>query len=442
VSRADARGSADTLSSDPPAMDQDALCRKIHYVLTCDSEDEVIGQSTMTPSSCGSYEAMFDARWDLQHNGWGVADVSDDLDDPSEVDEWRYDIEDEFDFDPDRVAEAIRRGAGEQELTEVIQEAMAGALEERLTGNLLVSNDALPIAVTSGTRLMIPGAEPNNDACEGSVSRVTGELGGLMTPTAPSGSETPSADAATSQGEAALDQEELQLRLEKAVAARRCSSFVPRLSKLPQLADAVRAENAKHRRSFVQAAALVENADLGKEPVRNVRRSLASARTIRRQSLLKAAAIIETAAVSDEPEATSTTALQDIDKQLRLVHRAMLSARKGHRLSVVKAVDLAAQGHPRAKKTMEPLPCQRLTHDRVLQAVSAAYARHKALGPKAGAPPAWRALMHMRRVEGRQPFFVHCGPSLQRNQEPLQRGRGGTNSKRGGQTVSAAFGGS
>mmetsp|Transcript_56074 Transcript_56074/g.111443 ORF Transcript_56074/g.111443 Transcript_56074/m.111443 type:complete len:605 (-) Transcript_56074:161-1975(-) len=497
VSPACAGESADTLLGEPAAVDQvavytgdgetdeDDLCREVHFMLTCDSEDEVDGQTTMTPNSCCSLEAMFDSRWDLQQNGLSVADVTDDLDDPSEADEWRYDIEDEFDFDPDRVAEAIRRGADEQELTKVIQEAMAGALEDRLTGNILLSQDARATAATSGNRLMVPGAEPNNDSCEGSTSRVTGELGGLMTPTAPSGSETPSADAAASHAAAALDGEELQLRLQKAAAARtrRCPSFVPRLSKLPQLADAVRAQTARHRQSFARADALVENADLEEKSARHVRRSLASARSVRRQSLLKAAAILETATTTDVPEAANPTAAQDVDKQLRLVHRAMLSARESHRLSVVKAVDLAAQGHGRlAVETTEPtapLPGQHLAQDRVTKVVSAAYARHKASGPKNGAPPAWTALMHMQKVEGRQPHFVHCGPKRdkakkraqkwvvkvpaassagdnhdgaaaaqtgdgngKRREEQQRRGRGGTSSKRGGQAISASFGGS
>jgi len=461
VGPADASGSAHTHEpltveqEDGVQIDNDALCRKIHFVLACDSEDEVDGQTTMTPNSCGSYEAMFDSRWDLQHSGWGVADVTDDLDDSSsEVDEWRYDIEDEFAFDEDRVAEAVRRGANAQELDEVIQEAMAGALEARMTGNLPVPQDTRPAAVTGGNRLMVPGAEPHTDASEGSTTcRVTGDLGGLMTPTAPSGSETPSADDATSPGAAALDEEELQLRLQKAAATktRRKPSFVPRLSKLPQLADAVRVETARHRRSFAQVAALVENADLGEKPTRNVRRSLTSAREVRRQSLLKAAAVIETATVGDEAEASSPTSTQEVDKQLRLVHRAMLSAREKHRLSIVTAVDMAAQGHSRpeteeiasSEKTCHsgPLPSQGMAHDKVLQVVAAAYTRHKALGPKAGAPPAWTALMHMQKVEGRQPR-VHCGPRREPCKDPLPSSRGGTCSKQGGRAATAAFGGS
>jgi len=408
---------------------EDAIIRRIHFAMSCNSDGEDT-ESADGKDDGQSIEEMFSfaglsglvgdsGAGSADLKGWSIAESDDD----SEADD--QELEELFGFDPETVAEALRRGASLLELSDVIEEAMAGILETRLAASTAT-------LVAKQCRASSPHEATASGEC---APRVTGDLEGLMTPTRSEGCDgdqtPPVASAPTVPGLEFLGMC-VQERLASVSGSKRRRSS---LASHPQLADAVSAQSARHRRSLfaaVTAGGAVEGM-LTPAALSNVRRSLAGAHRLRRQSLLKAAEVLEVAGVGVEAGSTGTSVVGAaaaasspqaiVSQQLRLVQRAVERARQRHRQSIARAVGLAAQRAEADAGAGRALPCQGVAEERVQRAIAAAYARHRARGRRAGAAPALAALMHARVLKGPRPHFVHCGPGEW--QEPPRRRRAG-----------------
>jgi len=204
-------------------------------------------------------------------------------------DEW--DLEDAYNFDPERVAELLKKGNyNEEELVETIQEGMAEAMLERM--NLIDD----------------PDLEATRPDCSGDVD-------GRMTPP-PKGKDQ---DAATPP-----DPKVLASKLENVKEGRRRSSIGGRRN----INDAVRTGVARTRKSIACIASSKTAAGEDKAKI-----ELAAEMTTKRHrmSLHKAAEITDMAGLGDEDD------LQ-LKETLLTLQKAVMKARGRHRATVATAV--------------------------------------------------------------------------------------------------------
>jgi hypothetical protein len=442
----------------------------------------------------------------------------------------------------EKVAEALRRGADVQELSVLVEEAMADALEIRLAtvsededcdkDDLDSSGTITPSMSLDVTGLMTP------PQCTTALSpravvdspgsplrpRTTGELDGRMTP--PEGAGGAKAAIMVSQPADPLWAARLSAALAAAgpsspprrAAHARASGMMPRrrasaaarlraglegdateleqdafttssakarrasIAHNDRLAQAVKAATTTFRRSLAplarqrtlssggatgEAEEAAEAAQAGEAA--RMRKSVAGACRRHRQSILLAAEVLDAAGVVGTEAASREEAAAsqgDVDTQLSLVHKAVESARRRHRMSIAQAVEkavekTAATDHERetgvcAQSVAKPSgagvpllnlpvpPCNGLApgggcgstsarkgvaRERVDSIVAAAYQRHEDLRktskgkkvPVLGVP---RALMHTRvGLPGMRPHVVHCGPARPSPPDPRYGGR-------------------
>lgn len=469
----------------------------------------------------------------------------------------------------EKVAEALRRGADVQELSLLVEEAMADALEIRLatvseaedcenddsdsSGTItpsmsldvtgLMTPPQCTTALSPRAVVDSPGSPGSGFSSSPLRPRTTGELDGRMTPPEGAGGAKAAimlSAAGAGAGSPHTDQERKWAeRLQEALAAagpssppRRAVSMMRRRASAAarvegdakedqdafttssakarrasiahngRLAQAVKAATTSFRRSLAplardasatklhrtlssggaagEAEEAAEAAQAGEAA--RMRKSVAGACRRHRQSILLAAEVLEAAGVVGTEAASREEAAAsqgDVDTQLNLVHKAVESARRRHRMSIAQAVEKAvekttATDHERepgicalsvAKpvttgaeagattsvpllKLQEVPPCSASCHapcsgceggtsarkavarERVDAIVAAAYQRHEDLRkthtkgkkvPVLGVP---RALMQTRvGLPGMRPHVVHCGPARPSPPDPRYGGR-------------------
>jgi len=221
------------------------------------------------------------------------------------------DLQNLFSFDPDQVAEALKRGATLDELVQSIEDAMAQRLEQRLA-----DFRGEPTGLGTPPRM--------------------GDLTGLMTP--PDSTPKP------------LNQADLSARLAK---CRRSSVVMA----------AVNEASTRHRHSLVQVVA-AGLTGAPSDPAK-LRQSLVMANRLHRLSLVRAAEVLEAAGVEDRHASV------ELQQQLELVQQAVKAAQRRHRLSVVRAVAEVTGVNSSTQSPASASPAL----PRVRQAIVAAYAR-------------------------------------------------------------------
>lgn len=219
----------------------------------------------------------------------------------SDDDEW--DLEDAYNFDPERVAELLKNGSyNEEELVETIQEGMAEAMLQRM--NLIEDADL----------------EATRPDCSGDVD-------GRMTPPPKEKDQ----DAATPP-----DPKVLASKIENVKDGRRRSSMGGRRN----INDAVRTGAARTRKSIACIASSKTATGEDKAKI-----ELAAEMTTKRHrmSLHKAAEITDMAGLGDE---------EGIADKLRAIQRAVLTARCRHRATVATAVKetICGEDEPEAEE--------------------------------------------------------------------------------------------
>ncbi|CAL1161217.1 unnamed protein product, partial [Cladocopium goreaui] len=151
-------------------------------------------------------------------------------DDDEEEDGCTDGIEEVFSFDLEKVAEALRRGADQDELSHIIEEAMIQDLPQR-------------IATGSG--------EARHEETSSTVTPRTGDLSALMTPPCEAPEEGP---VSPQFGGGAVSSTDLAARLQK-IGGGACSSRRRRssIAQHPQLMEAVSTAQSRHRQSLAKA---------------------------------------------------------------------------------------------------------------------------------------------------------------------------------------------
>mmetsp|Transcript_17850 Transcript_17850/g.39135 ORF Transcript_17850/g.39135 Transcript_17850/m.39135 type:complete len:477 (-) Transcript_17850:82-1512(-) len=332
------------------------------------------------------------------------------------------DLQDMFAFDHDRVAEALRRGAGLKELTDLIEEAMADALGNRLQV-LEADSDtsARPSMTTPRTSFVAQGlklgeqllctppppevrASPSGGQC---TPQMAAELEDRMTP--------PALDAKLRGVNDSARAFEHQATL-PSPARRRCPPSRPSM----QAETAATASAQPPRCSEPAAQTVVERAgSLSRsEVVARLRQSMPVASRRQRLSIAKAAEVLEDASgAASDAASPLVEAGADVEEQLRVVQQAIECARRRHRRSIVSAVRRVSQGaaakEPRIRD--QPLPCQKLSRKKVDAIIAAAYRQHPQCPGSNGAPVALLRTRAVPSSAGMPSNTVHCGPAQARS---------------------------
>lgn len=357
-----------------------------------------------------------------------LAHIGEDSDEDGDAGE---ELEALFRFDLELVAEALRRGAGVEELAQVIEESMSNALESRLESMLPEAfGEILEAKQPSAMLMPFTAAGKQDDEVHGggATPSMCSNLSGRMTPQEGEGQ-------GEEFGSPAATPDELVAHVHEALTSpsnrRASASAQRRLS--TKLVDAF-SEESKSRRENVTRACLEGRVSLGggrKFSELELRQYVTRDARLHRMSFLKAAEVLETAGVDVEGsdfgvKARAAAGVETIvGDQLRRVKDAVEAARRRHRQSVVQAVHEAARG-----VGAEKLPCQSLAAEKVQQIIARAYARHqeflgkqrqgvgrRSKSPSSkGVPEALLrsgclvALMHARSGDSSMPWYgVHCG---------------------------------
>jgi len=438
------------------------LCRKQysparlnHFALHGDSDDEM-----------DRFELNCDSDEDLDVNrSGGLEDmfvfetIGTELDGELLEKSVIHDLEDMYSFDIAMVADALRRGVGLDELSEVIEDGMASTLERGLAGDV----DELPIVESaSGTVTpdtlgddfpyglhctlardlsgrMTPGrATPGKatptvlPALGGATEFVADELSGRMTPpwddelagrmTPPDGGQSLTVSPAFVSS--------LSMRLRQSLSSVQTKRRRSSVAQHPELVHAVRSAHARHRQSMAAEVALAHGRQGLPHSADRMQQAVASACRVHRKSVLQAAEVLEVAGIGVNEKSSEVISLEEnaaqmaeVDEQLHLVQEAVNAARRRHRTSIAEAMNKVAsvvQGSPSrkvAEKSSAKLSMKNLPEDRVQRIVAAAYDRYnerrKATGaskesrgpPAPGAP---LALMHTDATPRKRGF---CSPA-------------------------------
>eukprot|EP00930_Biecheleria_cincta_P035669 TRINITY_DN24511_c0_g1_i1.p1 TRINITY_DN24511_c0_g1~~TRINITY_DN24511_c0_g1_i1.p1 ORF type:complete len:475 (-),score=98.53 TRINITY_DN24511_c0_g1_i1:33-1430(-) len=361
----------------------------IRYLLNVDdSEDEL--PDNENPELEGMY------AFDMSARAGGSACWNMSLDDSFDAGEEGSlgSYEDAFDFDMRKVADAVKGGAPEEEVSALIQAEMFQSLQERLQSGPSEQEDS--------------AAMLQRDAARPCMSE---DLSGMMTP--PPGAAAGAVDGC--EVEAKLQD---VLAGQSSSAEKRCAGMTPArrrrssIAQHPQLLEAVGTAASHHRRSLAEAV----ETELGGKPLTaqmagRIRQSLVGMQRERRASLIKAAEVLEQVGVGT---AGSRDAPEEVGAKLQLVQKAVECAWRRHRASVATALE-AASRNVVSPANVRLMPCQTLTQERVNNVIAAAYEKHRARhGCKGSGPTHFRALMSTRLVTnmpGKSAYTVHCGPA-------------------------------
>jgi len=355
--------------------------------------------------------------WEVTEN-FAMNGDSDEDEDGYDEDNSDLELDDVFNFDPERVASLLKAGASMEELSEAMQDSMASQLYHRLDRD-------------------VPGSGTIEENCE---QEEVYDLDGQMTP--PS-ALSPRPLVSVKQNEAdnshyAVGQRvrvrqqaeedwrdgtvssvdplevhadvhivsqkwdfveqateaEIEARIEK-VADAQSSKQATRLCFLSQEAiksawknrrsssavqqEAIQSAIAKAEQRCRKSMAIrMSQAPMSEAKV--TRKSLAAAANRRaRMSICKAAEVLEVAGVEEQPQA-------DVDAQMRLIHKAMADARARHRKSIATAVQHLA-GNPysvNGPSSSAPSQESSAVQQKIQQAIAAAAERRNQGGSAGG----------------------------------------------------------
>jgi hypothetical protein len=282
------------------------------------------------------------------------------------------DLEDMFDFDPEKLAALMNNGANMDELTEHLQDAYADALERRL--------------IADKTGSAAEDAEDDADRPHmGDSPLMTPEQ---VTPVvSPTGTSFGDATCCVAGAQKALDDtcRREHDRSRRSMAVQRRSSATQRG------AVAVKAMEAFGRRSLAQAQAA--GADLeGVEALQGAVQSAVRRVSLRhRRSVTKAVEVLEEVAESTDLPLDKWSDEQ-MDEKVELIQTAMEEAYKRHRRSIVAAAreTMDAKADPGSLdnadpddtskaedvEAEQPRESQESVEARIRNAVSVAYERH------------------------------------------------------------------
>ncbi|CAE6923386.1 Eno2 [Symbiodinium natans] len=215
-------------------------------------------------------------------------DSSDD-DNDSDVDSEEWDLEDAYNFDPERVAELLKNpDVSEEDLVESLQETMAEAMILRMTAE-------------------DPDVEASRPTCQEDIS-------GLMTPPA----QPATFDATTP------DPKELSKKLEQVPGRVRRSS----INRRGALDDVAKSAVKNHRKSIACIASAKMGSDEGNKD--KIQQALTNSKKRHRMSMCKAVEMLDLAGFRDEEDK------EVVSNKLETLQKCVLKARALHRQTVAK----------------------------------------------------------------------------------------------------------
>lgn len=313
------------------------------------------------------------------------------------------DIEELFSFDSEKVAEAYRRGAGMEEIVEIINQCQAANLEA-----LTMPSAAQPATIVGNSLMDLSPL-------------MAGDISGRMTPpTFATGQMTPpdTVEAAVLAGRTPEHQAVVNRLSEFTGSARkgRRSSMV----QCRRLSVAVEEHCARHRQSLAQAATreIARSGEEGEEVKAEMRKVVLSAHRRCRQSISQAALVLEAAGVGeDSDDESSSSAPPEVVAKLQFMQEAVETARIRHRQSISQAVrsiaDVNAEPRQASDLKVGWPHADAAVCARVEKSIAAACSRKEERDGKNGCKTMHRlvALAKTRAsVAGRR---VHCGPAVQ-----------------------------
>lgn len=228
-------------------------------------------------------------------------------------------LDDEYEFDHDRLAELVKGGADRSQLASVVEDAMAAALERKLAPK--------------------KGQDQNDAGDKDTAAPSCWDLvDGQMTP----GQMTPPEGNATSPARGDVDDltKRAQEALASANARRRRSSAQRKNDGGPGIARALDEAKDRRRKSLAKLNG-------GSEMQEGNDAAMQHANRRHRQSISKAADVLECAGYDEDDVDSSEAAAK-----MRLVQQAMEDARRRHRRSIAEAVRALEQA-PVAPKLSE-----------------------------------------------------------------------------------------
>jgi hypothetical protein len=283
----------------------------------------------------------------------------------SDTDEDEQDLEDMFDFDPQRLAGMMNADASPSELMEHLQESYAIALERRLSSG----------ASEARARQEASAQEAADDAMRPSLQ--TDNLSPLMTPdkVTPVGSPRGAADSAggciASRAQAALEAGELQAE----ARARRSVAMQHRPSAAQRGEIAVRAMESFGRQSLA-AVANSTTAEERSALTGAVSDAMRRASRRHRRSVAMAAEVLEEVAeASNKP--LDKWSDEQIDSQVEHVQQAMEEAYRRHRRSIVNAVNEVTASDPVEMQVEHRGGSTSAVEERIRTAIASAHKRRQ-----------------------------------------------------------------
>jgi hypothetical protein len=312
-----------------------------------------------------------------------------------------------FSFDLEKIAEALKRGVGQEELQNIIEAEMASSLENMMAESSQVSlSDPSPLMAGDLSGRMTPplGESSQHDA-------TAAALAGRMTPPTTSGNEQGTPSAA-----------ELANRLGAVSAKHRRSSMLQNR----RISMALQCACAEHEDSLAKAMVkeLGATTECDRQEVAQVmRQCVMNSRRQHRQSLMKAVDVLEAAGLGEEFDQESPNdehSSSQVKSQLQFVQQAVDVARRRHRQSIVQAVHNRTGQHAGKLHGVSDSPMSGLSRERVQQIIDAAYAREQseARGSRRKGPVQQGTLLALMSTRTSQKgLAVHCGPP----QRPVKR---------------------
>lgn len=324
----------------------------------------VQGTVDLNETSCSQKREQF-----CMHSALDDSDVSDGDDDSSDE---CQDLEDMFDFDPEKLAGLMQKGASDDDLTEHLQGEYALALEQRLVGVKKEGEEAV--------------REEQHEKCGIEM----GELPSLMTPDEVSPIVTPKGASAKNKDlDDRCSPEAVGAALELVGSrtqerARRSLAIQQRPSAAARQSTAALAIRAVGRRSLASARA--EGLDIGEQKALEGAVDAAARRLSQRhrRSVTKAVEVLEELADAGEtrlerwPEA-------EVDAKVDLIQDAMERAYRCHRQSIEDAVQQVVSGNVEESSAS----MHHVSQGRIYDAVAVAYQQEQWHNTEYGTGEQW-----------------------------------------------------
>jgi len=330
-----------------------------------------------------------------------------------DLDDEDYELNQIYDFDLERVAAALRRGAGQEELQELIAEDMATNLENMMIAPPLENlSEPSPLMAGDLAGRMTPPTG-GGEQCAATAAMLAGRM---TPPLSQEGKHDPSA-------------EDLASRLANLPNSCRRRSSLTTTPHGRRISQAMQSARTEHRRSLVKAMAEELENSPGLETKEVARHCAINSIRNHRLSLMQAANVLEAAGFGGEQDneldSTECFSPSHVKMQLELVQRAVDGARRKHRQSIAMAVRSLNE------EVVSQSPLSGSSRDRVQQIISTALCEEaskpdsceKSKRQARFKPQSLVALMATRTSEKGRP--VHCGPAPSTSGRRKKEKRGG-----------------